>query len=489
MPSTQFASNTTSSVSQMESYTNINTYTVYECTDDGLMLPSTFLSKKDAYKFVKDYTDSTSNVYVFKTKCVRVYNSSNDSQSAEHEVAETLSSMKYHKTSASQQATLVDPDYNSDEDPDYVPNDDYISEDDHMSDDHEDDDVSLEGMFIRKYGKGYLLIPPSNSEFFGQKYFLDGWWMPSQKGWFFKTEFVDNLTNLGAMYVTKSRKNIGKSHGNANTNSNPFSPKTRSGKTRAKSASVAASDAASSQWDLSKMALSTYGRGYLLTAHSSHPQYAKYYYYDTHGFTDSQQEDGTFTHAGFWNSKAKGWFFKKSCFTYLTSVAGAKFIKSESSSASSSASASKFIMSDDLSTMTLTNYGKGYLLTPSTNDSRSGTKYFDLPDGGQGWWRNDLSGWFFRPMYYDELVDMGAQYVSQNNVIEDSYEVVSTDEQFEYIPNFTKYGKGWILHPDDKFVYDDSKKYFEGAWWMPAANGWFFRTNAKKLFMNKYGYA
>jgi hypothetical protein len=78
---------------------------------------------------------------------------------------------------------------------------------------------------------------------------------------------------------------------------------------------------------------------------------------------------------------------------------------------------------------------------------------------------------------------------SETSDVEDSYEVVSTDEQFEYTPTFTEYGKGWILHPDDKFVYDDSKKYFEGAWWMSAANGWFFRTNEKNLFMKKYSYA
>ena len=99
---------------------------------------------------------------------------------------------------------------------------------DYVSDEHEDGDISLEGMFIRAYGKGYLLVPTSDCEFFGQKYFLDGWWMPSQKGWFFKAEFLDTLTNLGAMYVTKSGKSLGK-----NKNSNPYSPKTRSsGKTQ-----------------------------------------------------------------------------------------------------------------------------------------------------------------------------------------------------------------------------------------------------------------
>lgn len=470
MSSTQI-SNT---ASQMDAYANVITYTVYEYTHDGLTLPSTFLSKKDAYRYVKDYTDGSSHVYVFKTKCVRSYAPTSHDQDTV-DAAHTLTNMK------SSQVTLVDPEYHSDDDPDYVPEDDHTEVYEEYDEDDEHGDVSLEGMFVKTHGKGYLLVPPSNSEFFGEKYFLDGWWMPVHRGWFFKAEFLDTLTNLGAMYVTKSGKSLAKSKSSKskskNTSSNPYSPKSR-----AKSAPASSH----SQFDLSSMALSTYGKGYLLTTHSSHPQYAKYYYYDTHGFTDTQQEDGTFTHAGFWNSKAKGWFFRKSSFTYLTSECGAKFIKDEPTT---SASASEsFTMSDDLSSMTLTKYGKGYLLTPASGDSQSGTKYFDLPDGGQGWWRQDLGGWFFRSMYYDELVDMGAQFTTQNNT-DESYDIISTDEQFDYSPNFVKYGKGWLLKPDDKFVYDHSKKYFEGAWWMPAANGWFFRTNAKKLFMNKYGYA
>ena len=199
--------------------------------------------------------------------------------------------------------------------------------------------------------------------------------------------------------------------------------------------------------------------------------------------------EGTYTHIGYWNTNQEGWFFKKSSFAYLTEECGVTFVKSEPTTSASSkppASESSFTMSEDLSSMTLTHYGKGYLLTPASGHSLSGTKYFDLPEGGQGWWRNDLGGWFFRSKYYDELVDMGAQFTQTSG---DSYEVVSADEQFEYIPNFVKYGKGWLLKTDDKFVYDDSKKYFEGAWWMPSADGWFFRTNAKNLFMKKYGYA
>ena len=42
---------------------------------------------------------------------------------------------------------------------------------------------------IRKYGKGYFLKADSNFKYTGHEmdYFEDGWYIPSKKGWFFKT--------------------------------------------------------------------------------------------------------------------------------------------------------------------------------------------------------------------------------------------------------------------------------------------------------------
>ena len=235
-----------------------------------------------------------------------------------------------------------------------------------------DVDYDLTGMTFRSYGKGYLMTPYSDYEFEGEPYFMGGWWKPSLNGWFFKKNFYDTLVNAGAIEEV---------------------PQTQSHST------------------FENMAITTYGKGYLVTTHSKHPQYAKYYYYDTHGFTNSQQEDGTFTHAGFWNSKAKGWFFRKSSLQYLTDVAGAKLIKDEPTHQNTST----FTMSDDLTSMTISHYGKGYLLKPKSNDNRVGEKYYNLPDGGQGWWREDLSGWFFKARYFEELVDMGAKYSEKSS--------------------------------------------------------------------------
>ena len=74
----------------------------------------------------------------------------------------------------SSQVTLVDPDYHSDDDPDYVPHehDDFglQYEDDYISDEHDNSEVSLQsGMFVKSHGKGYLLILKlDNSEYYGE---------------------------------------------------------------------------------------------------------------------------------------------------------------------------------------------------------------------------------------------------------------------------------------------------------------------------------
>lgn len=260
----------------------------------------------------------------------------------------------------------------------------YSSEADDQELDNEDNEsfYDLTGMVVRAHGKGFLLIPYHDYELFGEKYFMNGWWMPKFNAWFFKAEFYDDLLQLGAVEEVAS------------------SSKTSSKSSRKHKTSP-------SQTQLSNMALTSYGKGYLLTTHSSDANYGKYYYYDTHGFTDTEMDEGTFTHVGFWNSKAKGWFFRKSSLQYLTDVACAKFIKDEPSDS--------FVMSDDLSNMSLTHYGKGYLLCPCKSDSRFGEKYYHLPDGGQGWWRQDLSGWFFKSQYFEELVDMGAKYSEKSS--------------------------------------------------------------------------
>jgi hypothetical protein len=53
-------------------------------------------------------------------------------------------------------------------------------------------------MTYHRYGKGFLLKPKHDHPDFGQKYYHDGFWMPTQQGWFFRGRFEDFVTNCGA---------------------------------------------------------------------------------------------------------------------------------------------------------------------------------------------------------------------------------------------------------------------------------------------------
>ena len=97
-----------------------------------------------------------------------------------------------------------------------------------------------------------------------------------------------------------------------------------------------------------------------------------YYYYDTHGFTDTPKKM-EHLHTQDFGIHADGWFFKKSfrIFDYEWCL----FIKDEPPT-----SASSFTMSDDPIINDSIKYGKDTLPTPHVSgDAGPGNKYFDLP--------------------------------------------------------------------------------------------------------------
>ena len=58
---------------------------------------------------------------------------------------------------------------------------------------------TLDGFTISRYGKGFLLFPPYDTHSScGTKYFHEAWWMPSKHAWFFRSQFYDNMLELGA---------------------------------------------------------------------------------------------------------------------------------------------------------------------------------------------------------------------------------------------------------------------------------------------------
>ena len=204
----------------------------------------------------------------------------------------------------------------------------------------------LNGMFLHKYGQGYLLKCDESDQRWGTKYFHNGWWMPTQNSWFYKKEFADELLELGAQIWKK----------NTTKSSNP--PKT---------------------------------------------------------------------------------------------------IKKEF---------------ENLTGMILTQYGKGLSLKCDSYDKRWGEKYFLT-----GWWMPTIEGWFFKDTEFDYLIGLGAEYLEDECLEHESTDFDSEDT------NWSQYGKGWLLTPTkDHPEFGD--KYFNGGWWMPKHNAWFFKNSEKSKLVN-----
>lgn len=118
----------------------------------------------------------------------------------------------------------------------------------------------LSNMLLEQHGKGFLLYPDEEDPNYGQKYFLNGWWMPKYKAWFFKSEFYDQLLSMGAQ-----------------TSSEP-----------------------TSDHPLDDTEYAKHGRGYLVYPNQNHPSYGAKYYHD-----------------GWWMPKHNAWFFKDATFQAL----------------------------------------------------------------------------------------------------------------------------------------------------------------------------
>ena len=89
--------------------------------------------------------------------------------------------------------------------------------------------------------------------------------------------------------------------------------------------------------------------------------------------------------------------------------------------------------------------------------------------------------------YLDTLLERGATNKSEVNVsdfVNDDSEFYE-ELPFHDLPMFTNYGRGWLLKANDTFTYKRYGKYFEGGFWMPTLNGWFFKTNDKNALLQR----
>lgn len=197
--------------------------------------------------------------------------------------------------------------------------------------------IDLTGMKFTKYGKGYLLKPPSDYEFYGEKYFLGGWWKDTLDGWFFKKDQKEVLRSYGAKY---KKVTLSKTNSSSKSSSSP------------KSSSPHSSLIEHCEWE-------EYGKGFLLIPQSEdHPDFGEKYY-----------------HGGWWMAAHNAWFFKKD--------AAQKFYKNQGKNFAET--------TDDSHTLTYKKLGKGHLFIPEKSHPDFGEKYYY-----NGFWMPAHDGWFFR---------------------------------------------------------------------------------------------
>ena len=279
----------------------------------------------------------------------------------------------------------------------------------------EDEDeywVDLSGRQFNKYGRGYMLYPLGKKDiYYGEKYLMNGWWNKTEKGWFFKKQFYDELIEHNA-----------KPMGWENRLSGVETPK----------AQVKTED----EWiDLTGRQFKEYGRGFILISLKKDCYLGKKYLLN-----------------GWWMEKEKGWFFKKEFWdelidhdavpvpeyreysavqatskgwteTDVTTKAKAKTPKMTIKQEPLSESDSDYLpekdvqepdeefesdeeVDTDMSNMVFMKYGKGYILKTHKKDCRYGADYFM-----DGFWNDKAKGWFFKKEFKKTMKKNGATYI------------------------------------------------------------------------------
>lgn len=183
--------------------------------------------------------------------------------------------------------------------------------------------------------------------------------------------------------------------------------------------------------------------------------------------TEASEDAGTkYYHGGWWMPRHNAWFFKREFFDSLIQGGASERVVIDSESETTTTSDTTF------SSMTLEEYGRGYLLTPPEGHDDAETKYYH-----GGWWKSSLGGWFFRKEHYETLVNGGAEHQTDG---EDEYFDISLSGM-----TFATYGKGFLLKPDSDSPFKGIKEFL-GGWWMSKHNAWFFKAEFKSM-LTEYG--
>jgi hypothetical protein len=131
---------------------------------------------------------------------------------------------------------------------------------------------------------------------------------------------------------------------------------------------------------------------------------------------------------------------------------------------------------DELFTgMTISAYGKGFLLTPPEGHEDFGEKYYH-----NAWWMSKNNAWFFKGDILDYFLDNGALWKLEHDTIDDLLSAIDSPvpKIFDEM-SFEPYsGRGYLLqcyntHPN----YGD--KHFHGGFWHRQGDGWFFSSDMR----------
>lgn len=376
-----------------EYYFKNSFYTLHELTASGVVLSKFFDNYEEAKQFGRE-TPTTSTVYIFKTKCVKVYDDQMNCNSIKDSSSQTTHEEEH----------LVDPDYDEDYDP----------------------KLDFSNMKICVYGRGYLLKPPEDSDYFGEKYFHHGWWISSQNGWFFKAPNYEWLLEHGAELEDEEETMI------------------------------------ESDTNIPDTTVSKHGKGYLVKPNHCHPDYGEKYY-----------------HGGWWMPTHSAWFFKKDAYQQYCEGHEDEYEYEE-----------EFSVEPDFTGMKVAKHGKGFLLIPSSDHSDFGQKYhYDgwwMPRYKAWFFKSEYYEWLLEcGATLEEVVDSEDE-VEQ---VEDAWGpsvVVVEDEDDEQAKAehantyflegmcFSEYGRGYMLYALKKHCLYGSK-YLLNGYWNQKAKGWFFK--------------
>ena len=215
---------------------------------------------------------------------------------------------------------------------------------------------TLSDMTLENWKGGLLLRPMDDDERWGQKYFMNGWWMPKHESWFFKMDEFDKLIEAGAEYISDvvqidEDETDSDMHelGGGDDYNDDYDYDDDHGE-----------DHNDEYVDLTSLDIEPYGEGYLVRAPKDHKHYGNKYY-----------------GGGWWNNQQQGWFFKKEQYSKLVEYGAVEYKPTIIESVEP--------------------YGRGYILKPCISHPQYGSKYYR-----NGWWNNSSSGWFFKKEFVDE---------------------------------------------------------------------------------------